>query len=131
MLATTNPAETSAWHKLTALFMTLQAVHLRELFEDDPQRFTKFTLQFEDILVDYSKNLVTKEVIDALIELADETELREGIRSMFEGIPINQTEHRAVLHTALRNRSNKPVLVNGRDVMPEINAVLDQMKRFS
>src|SRR5258708_18632716 len=131
MLSTINPAETIAWQKLTALFMHLQAVHLRELFEDDPQRFQKFNLQFDDILVDYSKTMITQEVTEALIELANEAELHEAIRSMFEGIPINQTEHRAVLHTALRNRSNSPVLVDGKDVMPEINLVLDQMKTFS
>ncbi len=131
MLSTINPAETATWQKLTALFMNLQAVHLRELFDEDPQRFQKFNLQFEDILVDYSKNLVTKEVMETLVELTDETELTEAIKAMFDGIPINQTEHRAVLHTALRNRSNTPVLVNGVDVMPEVNAVLKQMQDFS
>ncbi len=131
MLSTINPGETSAWQKLTVMFMNLQAVHLRELFEEDPERFQKFNLKFEDILVDYSKNLVTKEVVEALIELAQETELPEAIKAMFEGEPINQTEHRAVLHTALRNRSNTPVLVDGVDVMPEVNAVLSQMKAFS
>jgi len=131
MLSTINPAETPAWQKLTALFMNLQAVHLRELFDEDPQRFQKFSLQFEDILIDYSKNTINKEVIDHLIELANETELPEAIKAMFDGIPINQTEHRAVLHTALRNRSNSPVLVDGKDVMPEINMVLGQMKSFS
>ncbi len=131
MLPTINPAETPAWQKLTFLFMNLQAVHLRELFDEDPHRFQKFNLQFEDILVDFSKNLVTKEVLDALVELTNETELAEAIKAMFDGVPINQTEHRAVLHTALRNRSNTPVLVNGSDVMPEVNAVLNQMKTFS
>ncbi len=131
MLSTINPTETSAWQKLTVLFLNLQAAHLRELFDEDPQRFQKFNLSFEDILVDYSKNLITKEVVDTLIELANETELHEAIKSMFEGIPINQTEHRAVLHTALRNRSNTPVFANGVDVMPEVNRVLDQMKDFS
>jgi glucose-6-phosphate isomerase len=131
MLSTINPAETPAWQKLTALFMNLQATHLRELFHEDPQRFQKFKVQFEDILVDYSKNIVNQGVIDILIELAHETELPEAIKAMFEGVPINQTEHRAVLHTALRNRANTPVLVNGKDVMPDINKVLDQMKNFS
>ena len=131
MLSTINPAESPAWHKLTALFMNLQAVHLRELFEEDPQRFQKFNLQFEDILVDYSKNIINKGVIDILIELANETELHEAIKAMFDGVPINQTEHRAVLHTALRNRSNSPVRVDGKDVMPEVNKVLEQMKNFS
>jgi glucose-6-phosphate isomerase len=131
MLPSINPSETGAWQKLTAMFMNLQAVHLRELFQEDPQRFQKFNLQFEDVVVDYSKNLITRDVIDALIELANETEVHEAIKAMFEGVPINQTEHRAVLHTALRNRSNTPVLVNGADVMPEINDVLIQMQKFS
>src|SRR5882672_7313374 len=131
MLSTINPAETPAWQKLTALFMNLQAVHLRELFDEDPQRFEKFNVQFEDILADYSKNIINQGVIEILIELAHETELPEAIKAMFDGVPINQTEHRAVLHTALRNRSNTPVLVNGKDVMPDINKVLDQMKDFS
>jgi glucose-6-phosphate isomerase len=131
MLSTINPAETNTWHKLTALYMHMQAVHLRELFEEDPKRFEKFSVLFEDILVDYSKNIINKEVMDALIELANETELSEAIKAMFDGVPINQTEHRAVLHTALRNRSNTPVLVDGVNVMPEVNKVLDQMKKFS
>ncbi len=132
MLSSINPAETPAWQKLIlALFMNLQATHLRELFHEDPQRFQKFKVQFEDILVDYSKNIINQGVVDILIELAHETELPEAIKAMFEGVPINQTERRAVLHTALRNRANTPVLVNGKDVMPDINKVLDQMKNFS
>ena len=85
----------------------------------------------DDILVDYSKNLVTKEVMDALIELANQTDLHEAIRLMFDGAKINQTEHRSVLHVALRNRSNAPIHVDGKDVMPEVNRVLEQMKNFS
>lgn len=131
MLPTINPTETIAWQKLTALYIHLQAANMRELFGEDSLRFQKFNLQFEDVLVDYSKNLITKEVIEALVDLANEAELPEAIKSMFGGILINQTEHRAVLHTALRNRSNTPVLVDGVDVMPEVNKVLDQMKKFS
>ena len=131
MLTSINPAETAAWHKLTVHFLHLQAVHLRELFAEDPARYEKFKIEFENILVDYSKNLINQEVIDTLIELANETELKEAIEAMFVGSPINQTEHRAVLHTALRNRSNNPVLVDGKDVMPEVNQVLDQIKKFT
>lgn len=131
MLNSVNPAETRAWQKLTLAFMNMQASHMRELFEEDTHRFDKFHLKFEDILVDYSKNLVTKEVIDALIELANETDLPEAIKMMFNGAMINQTEHRSVLHVALRNRSNAPIHVDGKDVMPEVNRVLDQMKAFS
>lgn len=131
MLNSINPTETNAWQKLTLAFLNMQAAHLRELFEEDPDRFKKFSTQFEGILVDYSKNLITKEVLDALIELAKETDLHESIKAMFDGAVINATEHRAVLHTALRNRSNTPVLIDGKDVMPEVNKVLEQMKSFS
>src|SRR5260370_1141458 len=131
MLNSINPAETGAWQKLTLAFLNMQAVHMRELFAEDDQRFEKFHLKFEDILVDYSKNLINKEVMDALIELAHQTDLPEAIKMMFDGAMINQTEHRSVLHVALRNRSNSPINVGGKDVMPEVNRVLDQMKNFS
>ncbi|HTH56886.1 MAG TPA: glucose-6-phosphate isomerase [Cyclobacteriaceae bacterium] len=131
MLNSINPTETNAWQKLTLAFLNMQAAHMRELFAEDPQRFEKFHLKFEDILIDYSKNLIAQEVVDALVELANETELPEAIKMMFDGAMINQTEHRSVLHVALRNRGNTPIHVDGRDVMPEINRVLDQMKTFS
>lgn len=104
---------------------------MRELFADDTERFEKFHAMFEDILVDYSKNIVNQEAMRLLFQLANEVELPEAISAMFRGDIINKTEDRAVLHTALRNRSNKPVMVNGEDVMPEVNRVLDQMKKFS
>jgi glucose-6-phosphate isomerase len=131
MLPNLNPTETKAWQKLEMIFLTLQATHLRELFAEDPDRFKKFSLLFEDILIDYSKNIVNEETMSLLLELANETELRQAIDAMFGGQMINQTENRSVLHVALRNRSNSPVLVDGVDVMPEVNKVLDQMKKFS
>ncbi|MEX2233062.1 MAG: glucose-6-phosphate isomerase [Cyclobacteriaceae bacterium] len=131
MLPTMNPIEAAAWHKLEMIFLTLQATHMRELFEEDPERFQKFSLQFEDILVDYSKNIVTEEALKLLMALADEVELRNAIDSMFRGGKINQTENRSVLHIALRNRSNAPVMADGENVIPEVNRVLDQMKSFS
>mgnify|MGYP000399457504 CR=1 FL=1 len=131
MLPKINPAETIAWQKLTAHFMMMQATHMRELFEEDPTRFEKFQLRFNDILIDYSKNIINEETIELLIELAEEVGLKESIEAMFRGDKINQTEHRSVLHVALRNRANTPVYVDGKDVMPEINKVLDQMKSFS
>src|SRR5258706_2435896 len=131
MLNSINPAETGAWQKLTLAFLNMQAVHMRELFAEDDQRFEKFHLKFEDILVDYSKNLITKEVMDALIELAHQSDLPDAIKMMFDGAMINQTEQRSVLHVALRNRSNSAINVGGKDVMPEVNRVLDQMKNFS
>src|SRR6185436_3377269 len=121
MLNSINPTETTAWQKLTLAYLHMQAAHMRELFEEDNHRFEKFHLKFEDILVDYSKNLVTEEVMDALLELAHQTELPEAIKLMFDGAVINETEHRSVLHVALRNRSNSPINVDGKDVMPEVN----------
>jgi glucose-6-phosphate isomerase len=131
MLTKHNPTETIAWRALEDHFLSLQASTMRELFAKDPNRFTKFSTTFEDTLVDYSKNIITDETIKLLIDLAHETELKEAIESMFAGEKINQTEDRSVLHVALRNRSNSPIRVDGVDVMPEINKVLDQMKQFS
>lgn len=131
MLPTVNPTETFSWQKLEVHFLTLQATHMRELFEDDPDRFKKFSILFEDILVDYSKNIATEETFRLLVELANETDLKSAIAAMYSGAAINKTENRAVLHVALRNRSNTPILVDGKDVMPEINKVLEQMKMFS
>lgn len=126
-----NPTETQAWQKLELLFMTMQATHMRELFAEDSFRFDKYHVQFQDILVDYSKNIITDEVMKELFNLAKETELKTAIEGMFRGERINQTEGRAVLHTALRNQSNSPVIVDGEDVMPEVNRVLKQMKTFA
>lgn len=131
MLPNHNPTEARAWQKLEMIFLTLQATHMRELFEEDPERFSKFSLQFEDILVDFSKNILNAEALALLCELAEEVELREAIEAMFLGKRINRTENRPVLHVALRNRSNTPVAVDGRDVMPEVNRVLEQMRDFS
>lgn len=105
--------------------------HMRDMFRSDPDRFRKFTLSYEDILVDYSKNIITDETIRLLLELAREVNVSDAIEKMFSGDKINETEQRAVLHTALRNRSGSPVYVDGKDVMPEVNAVLDHMKVFS
>ncbi|MFM7853057.1 MAG: glucose-6-phosphate isomerase, partial [Flammeovirgaceae bacterium] len=108
-----------------------QAAHLRELFAENPKRFEQFHLTINDVLVDYSKNIVDEETMQLLYELAKETDLRAAIDKMFNGEKINRTENRAVLHVALRNRSNSPIIVDGKDVMPEINNVLEQMKQFS
>lgn len=131
MLPTTNPIETAAWRKLEMIFLTLQATHMRELFQEDPDRFNKLSAQFEDILVDYSKNILNEEAFNLLLQLGAEVGLKEAIDAMFAGAKINRTENRSVLHVALRNRSNTPVKVDGEDVMPEVNRVLEQMKAFS
>ena len=131
MLPTHNPTETEAWRRLEVQFLSMQATTMRELFAEDPQRFSKMHQQFEDILVDYSKNIITEETIKDLLDLAREVELPSAIEAMFKGIRINQTENRSVLHTALRNRSNTPITVDGADIMPSVNKVLEQMKTFS
>ena len=131
MLPSTNPMDTAAWRELELHFLLMQATHMRELFEQDPERFERFSRQFEDMLVDMSKNIITQDTLQLLIKLAEETDLPNAILAMFNGQPINQTENRSVLHVALRNRSNTPIEIDGTDVMPEVNAVLDQMKLFS
>ncbi len=131
MLPSINPTETPAWQKLELHFMTMQATHMRELFEQDDNRFQKFSLTFNDWLVDYSKNIITEETLQLLNELAESCELPVAIDAMFKGAKINQTENRSVLHIALRNRSNEPILVDGQDVMPDVNRVLKQMENFS
>ncbi|MFZ5973635.1 MAG: glucose-6-phosphate isomerase [Bacteroidota bacterium] len=131
MFPAINPTETQSWQKLTAHFMEMQATHLRELFAEDPERFQKFHLQFNDLLVDFSKNNINAETMQLLLGLAEECELKEAIAAMFRGDKINRTENRSVLHIALRNRANTPVLVDGEDVMPAVNKVLQQMKTFT
>jgi len=122
--------QTPAWEALSRHYEAVADVHMRELFAGDPQRFEKFSVQFNDILLDYSKNRVTEETMGLLFELAREANLAGWARRMFSGEHINFTEDRAVLHMALRNRSNTPIYVDGEDVMPEVNRVLERMRRF-
>ena len=131
MLKKIDPTGTASWQKLIEHYDRIRSTHMKDLFAADPERFNKFSLRFNDMLVDYSKNRITGETIRLLIELAREVDLADAIEKMFTGDTINQTENRAVLHTALRNRANRPVLLDGRDVMPEVNAVLEKMKAFS
>ncbi|MGR5066341.1 glucose-6-phosphate isomerase [Photobacterium sp. DNB22_13_2] len=132
MLKNINPTHTEAWKALTAHFEDAQDLQLSELFASDSERFNKFSANFgDDILLDYSKNLITEETMGKLFALAEQTEVKAAIADLFSGEKINQTEGRAVLHSALRNRSNTPVLVDGEDVMPNVNAVLEKMKAFT
>lgn len=132
MLKNINPTTTAAWKALTEHFESAQDMELAALFAQDADRFNQFSATFgSDILVDYSKNLLDKETFTHLFALAEQTELKAAIQAMFAGDKINQTEGRAVLHTALRNRSNTPVMVDGEDVMPGVNAVLAKMESFT
>ncbi|MFH1152790.1 MAG: glucose-6-phosphate isomerase [Pseudomonadota bacterium] len=131
MLDRINPCETPAWRQLQSHFETLKAVRIADLFSRDPHRFSNFSIRFNDILVDYSKNIISSETMGFLLALARETGLAGAIEQMFSGARINETENRAVLHTALRNRANKPVVVDSQDVMPEVNRVLEKVRAFS
>ena len=120
-----------AWQNLQQHYDTTKDLQMRDLFAQDGDRFKKFSLEFEGILLDFSKNRITEETISLLRALAQARDVNGMAKKMFSGEKINITENRAVLHIALRNRSNMPILVDGKDVMPEVNAVLDHMKAFS
>ena len=123
--------DSPAWQALLRHQRQITDIHMRDLFAEDSQRFDRFSLRFEDILFDYSKNRITDTTKGLLIDLAVQANLSQAIEAMFNGVKINNTENRAVLHTALRNRSNRPIVVDGKDVMPEINQVLAKMRKFS
>lgn len=131
MLNRQNPTETDAWQQLTAHYETMKTVEMKALFAADSQRFAQHHLRFEDILLDYSKNILTQKTLQLLLQLAEETGVKAGIEAMFSGKAINETEKRSVLHVALRNRSNTPIQVNGENVMPKVNVVLDKMETFA
>src|SRR5258708_30055943 len=120
-----------AWKSLEQHYQEVEPVHMRDLFAQDPKRFEHFSLRFGDILFDYSKNRITEKTVSLLLDLARQAKLNERIEAMFTGQKINVTENRAVLHVALRNRSKRPILVDGVDVMPEVNRVLGKMRTFS
>lgn len=131
MLEKIDPTTTDAWKRLSAHYQSARSLHMRDLFKEDPDRFETFSIRFNDILVDYSKNRVNEKTMGLLMDLARECRVDDAIEQMFSGAAINETENRAVLHMALRNRSNTPIQVGDRDVMPDVNAVLDKMKAFS
>ena len=125
-----NLTQSPAWKNLEAHKKEMESTTMRELFASDPNRFSKFSTEFAGILFDYSKNRVTEKTIDLLVALAEQAQIKEKADRMFAGEKINITERRAVLHVALRNRSNSPIYVDGKDVMPDVNRVLDKMKGF-
>ena len=123
--------QSTAWKALSVHYTTIQPQRMRQMFQDDPARFDKFSIKLGSLLFDYSKNRITEETRQLLIDLANQAEIPACIERMFAGEKINITEHRAVLHTALRNRSGRQVLVNGQDVMPDVLRVLALMRKFS
>jgi glucose-6-phosphate isomerase len=131
MLPRINPTSTQAWFLLQKHHEEeMSRRHMRDLFGADPDRFQKFSLSLGDILFDYSKNIISQKTLQLLLQLADDCKLKEAIHDMFAGIRINETEQRSVLHTALRNFSDTAILVEGKDIMPRIHKVQEQMKDF-
>ena len=124
-------ATSKPWKALESHYQSVSKIQMRELFESDPERFSRFSLQFNDIFLDYSKNRITEDTLALLYDLGHQAELSSWIKKMFVGEKINNTENRAVLHVALRNRTNDPIVVDGNDVMPQVNSVLNKMKYFS
>ncbi|MDP5026717.1 MAG: glucose-6-phosphate isomerase [Flavobacterium sp.] len=130
-LSKVNPSQTEAWHKLQSHFEKMQQISMKELFASDTNRAENFHIQWNDFLIDYSKNIVDEQTLDLLLNLANEVHLKEAISSYFEGDLINQTEDRAVLHTALRAKESDKVLVDGINVIPEVYSVKNKIKNFS
>ena len=131
MLPKIDPTSTTAWNELKVHHARIHDVSMKSMFEKDPDRFKKYSIQFGDILFDYSKNRITWETVNLLLELANECKLKDAIEAMFNGEKINETENRAVLHTALRSCFDDKVLTGGDDVMPMVRNVLEQMKSFA
>ncbi|MFM7482264.1 MAG: glucose-6-phosphate isomerase [Candidatus Methylopumilus sp.] len=123
--------QSSIWQSLNQHKKDIESISLREMFKSDPNRFNQFHIQFNDLLLDYSKHRISKETINLLVKLAKEADVEGWRNRMFEGEKINTTEHRAVLHTALRNQNHSPIISDGEDVMPKIKSVLKKMRSFS
>jgi glucose-6-phosphate isomerase len=131
MFPKTDTISTNAWKHLQQHFEEAKSTQIKDLFKNDANRFSDFSLQTGDILFDYSKNIITKQTLELLQQLTAETKVKEAIEAMFSGEKINETENRSVLHVALRNFSKEPVYSDGKDVMPEVRKVLRKMKKFS
>lgn len=130
MFPKVNPSKTAAWKKLQDHFKEMKHVSMKDLFMEDPDRYKRYSLAVPDIIFDYSKNRINNETLKLLLELAYECELHKAIKAMFTGERINETEGRSVLHTALRSFSGKPVMSEGKDVMPEVIKEREHMKNF-
>ena len=130
MFPKVDPIETKSWKALEAHHLVMKEIQLHELFDANAHRFEEFSIRLNDLLFDYSKNLVSHETMQLLIQLAKDCHLKDAIDAMFSGEKINETENRSVLHTALRNFSGNQVLHDGADVMPDVRKALLQMKLF-
>lgn len=130
MLPKVNPTQTLAWKKLTALASDAKEFSIKEVFKNDSDRFDQFSLEINDLLLDYSKNIINTDILETLIALAEETQLIDGIKEMFDGHKINQTENRAVLHTALRIPEGQEFYIEGEEISQPIHEVLQKIKKF-
>ena len=130
-LPSVNPTQTSAWKKLKEHYSEIASTTMQEMFASDLERAERFHIQWKDFLVDYSKNKINSKTIDLLLELAEETGLEKAIKSYFSGEAINQTENRAVLHTALRAKQSDVFLIDGKNVIPEVYEVKEKIKSFT
>ncbi|MBL4939815.1 MAG: glucose-6-phosphate isomerase, partial [Lutibacter sp.] len=126
-----NPTKTSAWQQLTKHYSEVKNIHLKSHFNNDSDRKEKFTINFNEFEFDYSKNRITEETLHYLLDLANEVDLKSAIDAQFSGEKINKTEKRAVLHTALRSQLNNEVLVDGKNITPEIKEALSNMESFT
>ena len=130
-LNTINPTETNAWQKLRTHFSEIEFQSIKDLFGKDTKRAENFNIEWNDFYVDFSKNNWTKETLNLLIELANEVGLQDAISKYFSGEKINETEDRAVLHTALRGNENDTILFEGKNVIPEVFATKNNIKQFT
>jgi glucose-6-phosphate isomerase len=131
MLPRINPTSTQAWFVLQKHYEEeMNRRHMRDLFASDPDRFKKFSITLGDILFDYSKNIINEKTLKLLLQLAEDCNVKQAIAEQFAGVPINETENRAVLHTALRSFDPSPILVDGADIKPGIQKVRAQMEAF-
>ena len=126
-----NPTTTTSWKELSEHFQDIKDIHMKSLFLEDSDRKKKLSLKFEDLHLDFSKNRISEETLSLLVKLAKESKLEDAIEKYFGGDKINATENRAVLHTALRNNDTQPILVDGEDIMPEVNETLHKIKDFT
>jgi len=130
MFPKVNPTETPAWKALLAHHADMKNVQIKGLFEKDITRFDAMSIQFNDLLFDYSKNIISDETLEKLLQLTEDCKVKTAIEAMFAGKKINETEGRAVMHTALRNFSDKPITIDGEDIMPEVREIRQKMKSF-
>src|SRR5215510_9192547 len=130
MFPKVNPIETNAWQQLRHHHEQMRNASMKEMFKEEADRFSKFSVNAGDIVFDYSKNIINEHTIGLLLHLAEECKVKEAIEAMFNGDKINETENRSVLHVALRNLSKEGIYSEGKDVMPQVKKVLKQMRKI-